>query len=772
MIKGGRKMSSRVNGTGPGTFRLMASALLFSSLVVMVAGPVRSEPAPSDDKVHDAGSDEATAAPNTQPAPADVEAVLKPRFELYMTSVGRLAAEARRAHSGVFLGPLAETVRAMARASAEGVDTDALDAIVEQIGRWPDTAAAVYAYAPDTEGRSRWAVRVEWPVGDLCQRVESLLEADATKDLFEGVTLQAGDAGWRELTLGGSPLAYVGPLGDTHACLSSHADLPVPVGRLTDTLVLDNEGPPLVAGRLNLTGTERDSGATFLSSFSAFTDIVYTGHVGEQGDWVEAVHVHWPPISGVGAKALFGRVKQTFFVPDEAFGALVFKAIMAPGMLDGLAGFGQQMVLDASGQMAIVGEAGPGPIMSGIEPELCVTLLPGTGFLPMPDIVVQARTNRAKRLIHELCDAAQSLNQAFLEREQREPWHEGTVAERTVLWSDGTNQYPGMMMPLVLRPVLFTTTEVDARDRQRDFLVLAWTSTSPKGFVQRWLNLPRSMDRRYLPEQRKTNGQAWVNWKQVYKWVSPYLNTPLGALIGQVPLPALDDVRADMTDALVTIKLSYSGLEASHQGPLPAGLLILPALVSASVAADTGGGSDLARERLACQRLKVLYHHAKLFKKDIGRWPAEVAELDGYVDFAGHPELLKLKLSARRQWGAWFDGLFGADGDEEKKEDGADVDVFGAIDDKLYEIDWGRETWRLKLAPKTLEHLEELYIDQDGEIHRKEKTGPTDREELTESGKRGDGWATGPVLQRAAQNIEHRYLATREPSETKKECTR
>jgi hypothetical protein len=38
-------------------------------------------------------------------------------------------------------------------------------------------------------------------------------------------------------------------------------------------------------------------------------------------------------------------------------------------------------------------------------------------------------------------------------------------------------------------------------------------------------------------------------------------------------------------------------------------------------------------------------------------------------------------------------------------------------------IDWGKEAWRLGLAPGTLEHLEKLYIDQDGKIHRVERNG-------------------------------------------------
>ena len=48
------------------------------------------------------------------------------------------------------------------------------------------------------------------------------------------------------------------------------------------------------------------------------------------------------------------------------------------------------------------------------------------------------------------------------------------------LGTDGANRYPGMMMPMVLRPVLFTTTDTDAKGKERDYLVVGWTSTSPE----------------------------------------------------------------------------------------------------------------------------------------------------------------------------------------------------------------------------------------------------------------------------------------------------
>ncbi len=714
-------------------------------------------------------ADEEQAAGAIVPAASDSteftasNAGLKPRLELYIRSVDTLIKETKRSHSGVFLGSLSRIMRETASASAEGVDVDQAGALMRLITEWPDTSIGAFIYAPDTEGRLQWAIRFSWPVEELYQRLAAIVELDATAELFEGLNVKDGGESGFEVTLRESTLAYLRPMGESHSCLSSHAELPVPAGQAqTGVSEPVSEDASLITCKLNFVGTEKDSGATFFSSFSAVTDIEYTAHVDANGDWAESTEVHWPPISGMGAKAIFGKVKQTFFVPDVAFGALVMKALFAPGMLDGMAGFGQQVVMDPSGEMTIVGEAELGPITSHVEPELCVTVLPGTGFLPAPDIIVQARTKQPEHLIDGIRRAAEKTNETCREREWPEPWHEVTARDRAVFWSEGSGQYPGVMMPLLMRPVLFTTKEIDANDRERDFLVLGWTSTSPQGLVRRWLDLPRSKDKRYLPEKRKTYGQLWVNWKQFYKWVSPYINVPVGALATVMPLPDADEVASDMTAALVTAKMSYEGLSLSHTGPVPTGALFVPILVSVSSAVDDSGDSDLARERLACQRLKVLYHHAKLFKRDVGRWPAEVAELDGYVDFNGHPELLKLELSSRKAWSRWLKGL--VETDDKDSDDQEWESEEGELNDDLYVIEWGQDHWRLKLAPDTLEHLQELYIDQDGKIHRREKDKKEGQGEVSRGETNGEGVTVAVILEQATQNAAGRYFPHRTPS--------
>lgn len=707
----------------------------------------------------------ATAVANSQDdrtasEPPGSVADLRPRLDFFVPSVKNLLSELQRSHSGVFFSYLKTLLSEKAGASADGIDSEQADAILARMAKWPDTAVSVATFAPDRAGRVRWAVRVDWPVKSLAERASSILDTEAADELFEGLRVVPADDNGFVVRLDEEPLAFLISQSPTSSFLASHRDLPLGGDVFAGSEETEKDGASLVVCRLNLTGTEKDSGATVFSSFNVVTDVVYAGRVDDGGDWQETVHVHWPPISGMGAKAMFGRVKQTFFVPRTAYGAMAFKTLMVPGMLENMIGFGPQVTFDPNGGMEVFGEQMLGPIASSIGSEMCVTVLPGSGFIPMPDIVVQVRSTRAKRLMENIMEAAKLLNEEFRLREQPEPWHVAELRDRKVVWSDGANQFPGMMMPLVMRPVLFTTTEVDARDKEREFLVVAWTSTSPKRFVRRWLDLSRADKKKlFLPKRKKTNGQLWLNWSAFYGWLSPYANLAIGVVATDALLPSRRELATVLTDATVTIKTRYTGLQMKHSGPVPIGALIVPTFFASSVMPDESGGSDLARERLASQRLKVFHHHAKLFKKDIGRWPAELEELDGYIDFAGHPGLLKLQLSSRKGWTDMFESIFGGDDDhaDEVDEDVIDDDDELDLDDELFVIEWGSDSWRLGLAKGTMEHLEALFIDQDGEIHRIEKKPETQDVKESAEGEEKAERVLERVAEQALVNMQRRY---------------
>lgn len=658
------------------------------------------------------GEGEEAKAPCNATVEAAVE--LKPRFELVAPSIRMVATEAMRSRSGRLIEAMAAIALQGSEGSAEGVDRAELEALFAQVAAWPDSPAQFAIFAPDTEGRHRWGIRLNWPIKDLQTRLRELLANPAIAELTTGLTLRDVAGGGSELRLRDDRLASLVPVGGSQSLIVSHADLPL---RGSNSL---DPGSSLVACRLNLAGTEKDSGATFFSQFSFVTAINYVASVNNNGLWDELISVDWPPVSGMGAKALFGRVKQTFVAPSESFGAAAANIAALPGILDGIAGFGPQVMFEDSGEVSIAGNAEPGPIGAHADSEAALSILPGTGFLPMPDVVLQMRWRQPEHFEKEVGAAADKVNKLYREREQPEPWKREKFRDRMIFWRDSSGPSMGFVTPLSIRTVLFLTKETDAKGKERDLLVLAWTSTSPESLVRRWLDFSRSKEARFIPSDTKSDGEAWINWRLAYKWITPYIDLALSTASIDQLLPHGAAMKDDLRDATITADVSYAGLKIAHVGPFPLGVPTVPAMMGAAVAEDDPAGSDVARERFAVGRLRVLFHHAKLFHKDLGRWPAAVSELDGYVDFAGHPELLRLELSSRKQWIESLKLLFGdaekkADEEEDEEDDGTQ------IDDDLYVIDWGRDRWTLGFKADTFEHLDRLYIDQDGVIHREER---------------------------------------------------
>ena len=303
-----------------------------------------------------------TTAPTTAPVTAAVveePAEFRPRFELFVPSLQRLVAETRRSHSGLLIDRVGEMLGEVGSMSAEGVDVESAAALLDRFGSWPDTSLDAAVFAADNEGRMRWAIRFDWPLADLYERLAPLLELEAAESILEGVRLAARADGGYVITVPEATVGYLLPVGDTRSVFASHADIAFPTERFRGTEESEANGDSLLVCRLNLVGTEKDSGATFFSSLSAVTDVVHGCRVDEAGEWVELTQVHWPPGVGMAAKALLGKVQQTFFVPDEAYGGAVLSSPGAPAMLEAAAGFGPQMVMEEGGGFGVVGEAEP-----------------------------------------------------------------------------------------------------------------------------------------------------------------------------------------------------------------------------------------------------------------------------------------------------------------------------------------------------------------------------------------------------------------------------
>lgn len=225
-----------------------------------------------------------------------------------------------------------------------------------------------------------------------------------------------------------------------------------------------------------------------------------------------------------------------------------------------------------------------------------------------------------------------------------------------------------------------------------------------------------------MPTDRDHHLEAWVHWQKIYDWVHPYVNLGLSEVSSDAILG--DELGSNISSANLSGEIKMAGVIISHKGPVPLGLLTVPAMASASLKETRN--SDLARERLARRQLEVLYHHSKLFHQDTNRWPVTVAELDGYVDFSSNRQLLKLQDSSRRQFGKLLSRLFSDedDEDEDKKSNGDAEDAEDSVydvDDSIYNIEWNDDVWQLGYAKGQLEHLERLFIDMHGNIHRVEK---------------------------------------------------
>ena len=67
--------------------------------------------------------------------------------------------------------------------------------LIEQIGDWPDTSAVLTTYTMDRDGRSRWALRVDWPLVELRKRIDTLLALDAADKLLKDIKRLRGEYG-------------------------------------------------------------------------------------------------------------------------------------------------------------------------------------------------------------------------------------------------------------------------------------------------------------------------------------------------------------------------------------------------------------------------------------------------------------------------------------------------------------------------------------------------------------------------------------------------
>lgn len=648
-----------------------------------------SESAESEDKkTNEADEDEKN----------DEDESVEPQVEVFIPSMTRLVEKAKASRTGALFNALSGALPKIRSDSDDGFDFDALVGLLDRVAAWPDTSVALTAYPQDREGRPRWALRLDWSLDDLLTRVREILEDDAAAAIFKDVELKEADDGWR-IELPDMVLAVLKSNGDG-SFVTAQPDLTPPEKLFGEKSA--KKGASLVYCRLNLGAVEED-GESIFQHLSGVSDVRYAGNVDGRGEWRERFNVRWNPFLGTLLKTAFQKTNQTFDCPSEALAAGVFHLGIAEGLADSLAGLPM------------------GTIGSRADGEMAFVVLPGEGFFPFPEMYYQFRARRVEKIAESIRESIEKDDQNRRADDRPPAWHEETIDDGAVFWHDPSVDNGGTFSLVTFRTVVFFSRP-DEEDDGGDRLIVAQTSGWADDAVDRWREAVRKRKSRItLPTSDKAHWQLIVNWRTVYELVEPYVTILTGLSEDATPPPSVEAMDDVLSDSVVNVRVLYTGLDVRHRGPLPIGAGFVPGVVAASLAESASPGSEAAREQVACRNLRVLYHHSKLFRDDFGRWPATVAELDGYVDFASYPYLLSLRPKDDG-FLKGFVAIFTTDKEALQREQTI-IEEDDQIDDSLYEIDWSPEAWKLKYRPGEFHDYTTIYIDQDGEIHRVPKDG-------------------------------------------------
>ena len=687
---------ARISG-GPFVYLMLAA---FSA--TPVAGGVPAEPASS-------GHAATTQASKT----------IAPQVEVYIPSIADLVKAAKQSKSADLYRAIAGMFSLPADETGEEFDFAALTKLLEQITTWPDTSFVLATYSEDREGRLRWSGRVDWPLDDLRARVESLLKLDATAKILKDVELRRRDDGKYQIELPDVVLAVLSESG-TGSLIASGEELSAPeavFGRdytgeppTTQAATSAESGqepaaeakkpkarkkPMLVYCRLNLSGGGEDDGPSPFAAFAGVKDVRYGGTIGKDGLWNEKLVIAWNPLVGAALKTTFKKLKEPIECPRDALVMAAFNAGFSDGLADGLADL-------PSG--TIGGRAAEGA---------AVAVVPGNGFLPFPDVYFQFTARSKDKIIDSIRRAIEKDTQEREEEDRPVIWHEETIDDRLVFWCNQSADGGFGLMPATYRTVVFFDAPRTGYKAEPPRLIIARTPMWADDAVRHWGELTKSAKSRIaLPDSKDAHWQARISWRRVYDLVQPYLALLAGFVEGATPPPVAQELKGSLADSIISIRIDYGGLQVSGVGPVPIGALYVPVVAATSLGATGDYSSEAERERVACRHLRVLYHHAKLFKEDYGRWPATVAELDGYVDFASHSDLLYLRPKNSGFTTSLVSVIAGRTPrvvveEEERK-----------IDDSLYAIEWSPDDWKLRFRDGEFVNYQTIYIDTEEKIHR------------------------------------------------------
>lgn len=651
-----------------------------------------------------AGSEKSPASsPASKPDEDEKDKSNSPQVEVYIPSVTGLVDGFESSRTGTLCDAFAGMFPKLETETDDEFDLSAVIDLFERIAAWPDTSVAMTTYTQDREGRPRWAVCVDWPLDEFADRLREVLEAESAKKVFKDLVLNAREDGSYSLELPDMLLAVLKTHG-SGSMLASTEELAPPAKLFGQKAkgAAPSRGGSLIYCRLNMdAGDEDEKAGGLLGNLSMISSLRYAGSVDKEGRWRERFNVRWNPLLGLGIKTLLKKTTKTFESPREAYLTGAAHVAMADGIVDDIAGLPT------------------GTVGSLADSEMSFVIMPGTGFLPIPDVYYQFGTRRVERIMDEIREAMEKETKRRKEDDLPPLWREDEVDGKVIFWKDPSADGGGRFSIATFRTVVFFE-ETDTDDGVRKRLIVAETSTAPDDAVRRWRELSRGPKSALLtvPNSPRAHWQAVVNWREVYKLAQPYLSLLAASSEGRESAPSVESLGDALVDSVVDVRIEFAGLDVRHTGPIPLGMAYVPGVTIASLSASESPGSEAARERVASRNLRVLRHHAVLFKKDYGRWPATVAELDGYIDFTSHPYLLDLS-EKDEGFVAGFVSVFTGDKKQEVREQ---LDR-GEIDDTLYEIDWSEEAWKLKFRENEFLNYATIYIDHEGVIHRVPKPG-------------------------------------------------
>ncbi|MFH1418710.1 MAG: hypothetical protein ABII12_10560 [Planctomycetota bacterium] len=675
--------------------------------------PSKDDQAGEEPQVEQPPEEKAPAeSAETQPVatkPAEAEEIEEadktdtPQVEIYIPSIAALTQAAAQSKTADIFEAISGMVPKPRNETDEGPDFAAMLRLLEQIAGWPDTSIVVTIYSQDLEGRPRWAVRVDWPLDALRNRIEQLLAMKEADQVLDNVELHDAEDGACRLELPDHMLAVLTESGGG-SLIASVADLQPPETVFGQPAPDANRAKgrksnkKLVYCRLSLEGGD-DKNSPF-ASVPGVRNVSYGLSLRKDGQWDEKFVVVWNPAIGAALKAFFQKTRQRFECPRDAYALAAFHVGGGGGMADAIA----QLPMGTIGARA------------GSEVAFAAT--PGIGFFPWPDVFFQFTARKKDKIIEDIREHIEKDTKKRKDDDRPPAWFEEEVDGQVVFWKDPTADSHWGIMPVTYRTVLFFEgTEKQGDDEEEESestlrLIVAQTSTWADDAVHHWQKLTRTAKRRVtVPDSDKAHWQARINWNRIYALAQPYLCL-LAAASEDTSLPATAEELGDaLTQSVINIRIEMAGVKVTHRGPIPFGAAYVPGVAVLSLGSAADASSEAGRERVACRHLRVLYHHAKLFKKDYGRWPATVAELDGYVDFATHSHLLQL-----RSKDVSFVESLALSLSSKKESDRLDEDEM--IDDSLYEIEWSPDAWRLKFRKDTFKNHLTICIDQEGEIHR------------------------------------------------------